>query len=173
MTLGALLERYAQLERRGVTFYRGLALRFSAHPAAARAWRQLSDTEASHFALLGLAQDWVAMAGAAPDGPAVGDEAIAALSARMQRLEEAAAGPACTLADAVALTVEWEELELPRILELVGHLPARARGQIMAGIVGEAPEHHRLLLELVRASEAPGLADRVNVLAERCRAALG
>ena len=173
MTLNAVVERYAQLEKRGVLFYRGLAERFPEHPVAARVWRELSNTEASHFALLELAQDWIAMAGGGENPPPVTEAGLDTQSARMAEIEAASARPGGGIDEAVELTIRWEEAELPRILELVTHLPARARGQVMAGMIAEAPEHYRVLLDLVKASGGPGQAERVAALVDSCRAALG
>ena len=173
MNLTAVVGRYAGLEKRGVLFYRGLCERFHGHAAASRVWRELSNTEASHFALLELCQDWIALAGGGESAPPVTEEGLEALSTQMTEIENGAARPDCRIEDALALTIAWEELELPRILELVNHLPARARGRVMAGMIGEAAEHYRMLLELVQAVGTAGQADRVTALAQRCRAALG
>jgi len=173
VNLSALVERYAQFEKRGVGFYRGLAERFAADATAARLWREMSNTEASHFALLELTQDWIAMAGGGGSAPAVTPASLDALAARMGGIEEAGEAPGTTLAEAVALAVDWEELELPRIIDLVPHLPARAQGRVLAGMVAEAAEHYRLLMELAHAAGAPGAVERVAALAERARAALG
>ena len=173
MNLNAVVEHYAQLEKRGVLFYRGLAERFPEHPVAARVWRELSNTEASHFALLELAQDWIAMAGGGESPPAVTEAGLDTQSARMAEIEAASARAGGGIEEAVELTIRWEEAELPRILELVPHLPARARGHVMAGMIAGEPEHYRVLLDLVKAAGAPGQAERVTALVERCRAALG
>ena len=173
MSLSALVERYAQFEKRGVGFYRGLAERFAADAAAARLWREMSNTEASHFALLELTQDWIAMSGGGASAPATTPEGLDALAARMGEIEAAAEGPGTTLAEAVALAVDWEELELPRIIDLVPHLPAKAQGRVLAGMIAEAAEHYRLLMELANAAGPPGALARVSALAERARATLG
>ena len=173
MNLAALVERYAQLEKRGVGFYRALAERFSAEAAPARLWREMSNTEASHFALLGLAQDWIAMAGGGASAPEADDADLAALAGRMDELAAAAGRPATTLAEAVALSVSWEELELPRILDLLPHLPTKAHGRVLAGMVAEAAEHYRILGELAEAVGATAAAERIDALGERARAALG
>lgn len=173
MKLEALVERYAGLEKRGVLFYRGLAERFHDHSDAARLWRELSNTEASHFALLGLAQDWVAMAGAGEAPAAITEETLERLSAPVTELEDAAARPGTTLEEALELSIRWEEIELPRVLALVSHLPAKARGHVLAGMIAEAPEHYRMLSDLVQAAGSPAQAERVAALTDRCRAALG
>jgi hypothetical protein len=172
VNLPAVVERYAALEKRGMLFYRGLHERFHAHPAAARIWRELSNTEASHFALLELSQDWIALAGGGGSVPPVTEESLGALSVLLTELETDAARPDCALEDATLLTIRWEELELPRILDLIPHLPAKARAHVMAGMVAEAAEHYRVLLELVKAAGAPAQVERVAALTERCRAAL-
>jgi hypothetical protein len=172
VNLTAVVERYAALEKRGMLLYRGLHERFHAHPAAARIWRDLSDTEASHFALLELSQDWIALAGGGASAPPVTEESLGALSALLTEIETGAAHPECALEDATLLTIRWEELELPRILDLLPHLPAKARAHVMSGMVAEAAEHYRILLELAKAAGAPAQAERVAALIERCRAAL-
>ena len=173
MDLGTLVARSAQLEKRAMAFYRQLAGRFAAHPEAARLWREMSNTEASHFALLQLTEDWVAMAGGQAQETPVTPEALEALSDRLAALEAAAGRADCGLADAAELTVAWEELELPRVIELVGELPGTARGRVLAGMIGEADEHFRILMDLVGAAGVVALADRVSALAERARAVLG
>jgi hypothetical protein len=172
VNLSALVERYAQFEKRGVGFYRGFAERFAGEAGAARLWREMSNTEASHFALLGLAQDWIAMAGGNPTVPGATPEALDAIGARMDEIEEAGSRPGLALADAVGLTVAWEELELPRILDLLPHLPTKAHGRVLAGMVAEAAEHYRLIEELARAAGLPDDADRVVALADLARAAV-
>ena len=172
MNLTAVVEQYAALEKRGMLFYRGLHERFHADPVAARIWRGLSDTEASHFALLELCQDWIALAGGGASAPPVTEESLEALSALLTELETQAARPDCRLEDATLLAIRWEELELPRIVELLPHLPAKARGHVMSGMVAEAAEHYRILHDLVTAAGAPAQAERVAALTERCRAAL-
>jgi rubrerythrin len=172
VTLAALLERHAELEKRGVSFYRTLADRFAFEIAAARLWRELSSTEASHFAVLERAQDWSALAGPEQAGRELAGNHLEAISDRMQELEEAAQRAGTTLADAVELSILWEELELPRILDLLEHLPDKARERVLAGMIGELSEHYRMLIDLARAAGAPGNAARVSAMAARARAAL-
>lgn len=173
MTLTEVLERYARLEKRAVSFYRGLAERFSRQAEAARIWREMSNTEASHFALLELAQDWIAMSGAAAAVPPVTGESLDALEARLGDIEARAGRPDVSPAEAVGLSIEWEELELPRIVELTRHLPPPAQGRVTAGLIAEAGEHYRMLMELTRAAGEPGQAERVAGLERAARAALG
>jgi hypothetical protein len=173
VTLVELVERYAQLEKRAVGFYRGLADRFAANPAAARLWRELSNTEASHFALLELAQDWIAMAKGAGGMPPVTPDALASLDARHAALERAAEANGLTAEAAVGLSIEWEELELPRIVELSRHLPPPAQGRVMAGMIAEGAEHYRLLMELVMAAGGPGHDERVTALGRAAKEAIG
>src|SRR6266545_3584033 len=165
VTLTELVERYAQFEKRAVGFYRGLAGRFATNAEAARLWQEMSNTEASHFALLELAQDWIAMAKGAGGMPPVTAADLDALAARLDRLEAAAA--------AVGLSIEWEELELPRIVELVRHLPPHAQGRVMAGMIAEAGEHYRMLMELVRAVGDTAQTERVSTLERSAREAIG
>ncbi len=170
LELNAIVERHAQLEKRAMLLYRGLAERFHGHAEASRIWRELSNTEASHFALLELTQDWITMAGAATTSAPRGDSLEAAASGAPTL--EAAAGD-CEIERAVDLSLQWEELELPRVLELVAGLPARAQARVMAGLIAESAEHYRILMELVKVAGTPEQAPRVSALAEGARAALG
>ncbi len=166
-TVAAVVERCAGYERRGLMLYRRLADRFAADPAGAT-WRQMSNAEAAHFTTLQLAGDWLAMAGAAQtpaDAAAVGEHA--AVEARLEELERAAAADGLTAADAAALTLEWEELELRRVLALLALLPPLVRDRVRGGMVNELPEHHGDLLRLVVAVGAAALASRVEALARR------
>jgi len=173
VTLTELVERYAQFEKRAVGFYRGLAGRFATNAEAARLWQEMSNTEASHFALLELAQDWIAMAKGAGGMPPVTAADLDALAARLDRLEAAAEAAGLTPAAAVGLSIEWEELELPRIVELVRHLPPHAQGRVMAGMIAEAGEHYRMLMELVRAVGDTAQTERVSTLERSAREAIG
>jgi rubrerythrin len=173
VTLATLLERHAELEKRGMSFYRALADRFAFEIAAARLWRELSDTEASHFALLELAQDWSAAAGPEQTARDIAGDHLEGIGERMREIEEAAGRASTTLVDAVELSILWEELELPRILDLLQHLPDKARSRVLAGMVGELTDHYRVLVDRARAAGAPGNAARVSAMAERARSALG
>ena len=172
MTLEAVLEAYAGFERRALLFYRRLAERFGDQARASQHWRQMADAEASHFTLLRLAPDWIQMEEGPKSDPGLDTAALDAFSARLGQLEAAAERPGLTLAEAVELTLAWEELELPRILDLLRCLPERARSQVRAGIIGEAGKHYADLMELAQAGGgAAGLVERVEAL--RTRAAAG
>ena len=171
MKLEALIEAYAGYEKRALQLYRKLAEGFSDNPRASRHWRQMSDAEASHFTLLQLALDWTAMAGEPKTNPEQEPAALDALTAELHRIEQTAEQPGLTLEAAVELTLAWEELEPPRILELLPYLPGRAQGQVRAVMVGEAEKHYADLMELVREAGAAGLEERVQAL--RARAATG
>ncbi len=165
------IEAYAGYEKRALTLYRKLAERFRDHAQATRLWRQMSDAEASHFTTLQLAPDWIAMAG----GPKVDLElepaALDALGGRLGQIETAAERPGLSFPEAVELTLAWEELELPRVLELLSSLPEQVRGRLRAGMLGESARHYADLLELANAAGVSGLAERVEAL--RARAGAG
>jgi hypothetical protein len=173
VTLIEIVERYAQFEKRAVVFYRGLAERFAAHAPAARLWREMSNTEASHFALLELTQDWIAMAKGAGGMPPLTAADLDALGARLAELEAGAASAELTPEAAVGLSIEWEELELPRIVELVRHLPPQAQGRVTAGMIAESAEHYRMLMDLVRVAGSPAQVGRVTALEQGAREAIG
>lgn len=171
MKLEAVIEAYAGYEKRALHLYRKLAERFSDNPRASRQWRRMSDAEASHFTLLQLAPDWIAMAGGPKTDPELTLAGLDALAAQLRQLEEAAAQPGLSLEEAVELTLVWEELELPRILDLLPALPEPARDKVRKGMVGESEPHYADLLELMKAAGAGGLTERVEAL--RARAAAG
>lgn len=160
MTLAAVLDRYAAYERRALLLYRRLAERFGDQPDAARRWRAMSDAEAAHFTTLQLATDRVAMAGAA--GAEAGDLArtLEGTEDRLRELEEAAARPGLTLAEAVGLAADWEELEIARVSRLIAALPAAVRSHVQSGLLGQLDAHHGDLRALARATGSPDLERR-------------
>lgn len=171
MTLEAVIEAYASYEKRALHLYRKLAERFSDNPEASQQWRRMSDAEASHFTHLQLAPDWIAMAAGPKTNPDLKLAALDPLAAQLRQLEETAERPALSLKEAAELTLAWEELELPRILDLLSHLPEPAREKVRAGLVGEAERHYADLLELVKAAGAGGLEQRVDALRTRAATA--
>lgn len=164
MTLVALLERYAGYERRALLLYRSFASRFGGEPAASGPWRALSDTEASHFTTLQLASDRMAMAGAAEMEAGSLVDGLDDLERRLGEIERAASGTGLTLAEAVALTVTWEELELARIRSLVAALPAAVQPHVERGLLGGLDRHRGDLLALARATGVEDLRYRVEAL---------
>ena len=168
--LRALLARHADLEKRAMSLYRRLAQRFPG-TAAGRLWLELSNAEAGHFAVLQLTADWAAVADPpafpAPPGGGFEDE-----TGRLTAIEAEAERGELTAAEGAALTVEWEELELPRIVRVVGGLPEPARARARAALLGEAEAHFRMLGALVEAADAGHLAPRAAALAGEARAAV-
>lgn len=166
-TLAALVERCATYERRGLMLYRRLAERFASDPGAAAVWHALSNAEASHFTTLQLAGDWLTMAGAAATpAPAGGVPAATAVDAALTGFETAAAAASLGVADAVRLTVEWEEQELPRVFALVAALPSPVRERVRAGLLAGMGSHHDDLRRLLAAvNDAGALSARVTALA--------
>lgn len=171
MTLEAVIEAYASYEKRALHLYRRLAERFSDNPRASRQWRRMSDAEASHFTLLQLAPDWIAMAGGPKTDRELELAALDALAAQLRQLEETAERPGLSVQEAVELTLAWEELEFPRILDLLSWLPEPAREKVRAGLVGEAERHYADLRELVKAAGADSLVERVDALRTRAATA--
>ncbi|HLC42928.1 MAG TPA: hypothetical protein VJO34_15050 [Methylomirabilota bacterium] len=164
MTLATALQAYADYEKRAMQFYRRLSDRFVDQTDASRLWRQMSDTEASHFALLTLAEDWVALAGKGESDAGGIELTLNAAANAVAKLEGAAESPLLTSGDAALLTLNWEEQELQRILALIPHLPEKASDQVRAGIVGEANQHYASLAELLRQVGREALMDRVEAL---------
>ncbi len=167
MRLEAVIEACAGFEKRALWLYRKLAERFGDNARASRHWRQMSDAEAGHFTLLQLALDWVSMAGEPSGDVGLEPPALDALGAQLGRLEQAADRAGLTLAEAVELTLAWEELELPRILELIRHLPEQVRERVRTGLLGETDRHYGDLLALVKEAEAAGLEARAEALRDR------
>lgn len=167
MTLVALLERYAGYERRALLLYRGFADRFGDRPEVAALWRALSDAEASHFTTLRLATDRMAMAGAAQAQAGSLADGLDDLERHLGEVETEASGADLTMAEAVALAVTWEELEIARVVALVEALPAAVRPHVEPGLVGQMERHHGDLLALARAAGGEELERRVQSLRQR------
>jgi tRNA isopentenyl-2-thiomethyl-A-37 hydroxylase MiaE len=172
MTLETALKAYAGYEKRAMQFYRRLSDRFVDQTDASRLWRQMSDVEASHFALLTLAEDWVALAGKGESDLGGIEMTLNAAVNAVANLERAAESPLLTSGDAALLTLNWEEQELQRILALIPHLPEKASGQVRAGIVGEANQHYASLAELIKQVGREDLMDRVEALKTEIQTAL-
>jgi len=171
MRLESLLEAYAGYEKRALALYRELAERLEGNAQASRLWRQMSDAEASHFTTLQLASDWITMAGERTANLEMEPAALEALAAKLDQLEAAAEQSGLALQEAVELTLSWEELELPRIVELLSYLPEPVRGRVRTGLMGESARHYADLLGLVNAAGVADLAERVEAL--RIRAGTG
>jgi rubrerythrin len=172
MTLETVLETYAGYEKRAMQFYRQLSGRFADQAEVSRFWRQMSDAEASHFAVLTLAVDWVVMAGKGTSVPDSIETILSTAALEMAKLERAAESPSLTSRDAVRLTVSWEEKELRRILELLPHLPEKVCGQVRAGILGEAKKHYEGLAELIKQVGHDELVERVEALKTEIQTAI-
>ncbi len=161
MTLAALIEAYAGYERRALLLYRRLSERFAAEAVASRHWRAMSDAEAGHFTTLQLATDRLAMAG----GAAIDVETdLAGVDGRLTALEQAAAAPALTAAQAAEVTLEWEEAEAVRITALLPSVPEPVRGRMRADLLGEMDRHYADLRALLAAAGRADLDGRLDAL---------
>ena len=161
MTLSALIETYAEYERRALLLYRGLAERFAADPDASGRWRAMSDAEARHFTTLQLATDRLAMAGGATIHVEVD---VAAIDERLAALEQAAAAATLSPAQAVIVALEWEEAEVTRITTLLAALPDTVRARVRAGVLGEIDTHYADLRALLASAGRRDLEGRVDAL---------
>jgi hypothetical protein len=160
MTLAALIEAYAGYERRALLLYRRLSERFAADGVASRHWRAMSDAEAGHFTTLQLATDRLAMAG----GTAIDvDVDVVAIEQRVAALEATAAA-ALSVAQAVQLTLEWEEAEAARITTLLPSIPEPVRARVRSGLLGEIDAHYGDLRALLAAAGRRDLDGRVDAL---------
>jgi rubrerythrin len=161
MTLSALIEVYAGYERRALLLYRRLAERFAGDRDASGRWRAMSDAEARHFTTLQLATDRLAIAG----GGTIGVEAdVTAIDTRLSAIEQAAADATLSPAQAVLLTLEWEEGEVERITGLLAALPEPVRARVRAGVLGDIDGHYTDLGALLAAAGRPDLEGRLHAL---------
>lgn len=161
MMLSALIEAYAGYERRALLLYRRLAERFAADRDASARWRAMSDAEARHFTTLQLATDRLTMAGGATIEV---DVDLAAIEARLDALEQAAAAVTLGAREAVLLALEWEEGEIARITGLVAALPEPVNARVRSGVLGEIGAHHADLRALLAAAGRHDLEARVEAL---------
>jgi hypothetical protein len=161
MMLSALIEAYAGYERRAILLYRRLAERFAADREVSARWRAMSDAEARHFTTLQLATDRLTMAGGATIDVEVD---LAAIDARLDALEQAAAVVPLSATEAVLLALEWEEEEVARIIGLVAALPEPVSARVRTGVLGEVDAHYADLRALLAAAGRHDLAGRVDAL---------
>lgn len=164
MTLSALIDAYAGYERRALLLYRRLSERFAADAVASRLWRAMSDAEAGHFTTLQLATDRLAMAGGAVTEISVD---TAALEKRLTALEQAVAATPLSAAQAAQLTLEWEEAESARIIDLLPSIPEPVRARVRTGLLGDIDAHYGDLRALLAAAGRADLDGRVDVLRSR------
>lgn len=164
MKLEAVLEAYAEYEKRAMRFYRKLSDRFVAESDASRLWLDLSNAEAGHFAALTLTVDRVAMAESRSEKPTEWENTLERLSKKMSALEMAGEDPGLTIGEAVRLSVLWEELELPGIIELFPHLGDRAKGELRSSILSGATRHYQSLADLVKVAGRNELIGRIEAL---------
>ncbi len=167
MTLSALIEAYAGYERRALLLYRRLAERFPGNLDASGRWRAMSDAEAHHFTTLQLATDRFALAGA---GTIAVDADLRPIDARLGAIEQAAADPALSPAQAVLLTLEWEEAETERITGLLTALPETVRGHVRTGLRGDIDAHYGDLRALAAAAGLHDVQSRLDALRTAARA---
>ncbi len=165
MDAGAVLTAFAELERRALDLYRRFAALYAGTPALAAMWREMSDIEAAHYATLTLAVDMVRME---PGGLAVPPHltpgSLAATQKILQDAEQKAAEGSLPAGEAVQLALLLESSELPRIAELLGWLPGRAKASAGSGIAAGLEEHLRCLERLATASARTDVAEKARAL---------
>ncbi len=163
MELLRFLDACSTFERRGITFYRGLARRFPDPPEASRLWTRMSDMEAGHFAIFALSQDLVQIN---PSDPPL-EITFASLDEtedRLTALESQGETSSLTLAEAVRLAVAWEEIELPRVLALLPVLPLEARRRMLSGLLAETDLHYDCLKALAGLAGVASIDSRLQTL---------
>jgi hypothetical protein len=165
MDAGAALTAFAELERRALNLYRRFADLYAATPGLAAMWREMSDIEAAHFATLTLAVDMVRME---PGGVAVPPQltpgSLAATQKILQDAEQKASEGNLPAGEAAQLALLLESSELPRVSELLGWLPGRAKASVGSGIAAGLEEHLGCLERLAAASGRPDVAEKSRAL---------
>ncbi len=165
MELPRLLEAISTFEKRGITFYRRFAARFRDLPQASRLWTKMSDTEAGHFAVLTLAQDWVPIGrGHTQPPPEITPGSLDEMDQCLTVLETRGEASDLALEEAVQLAISWEEVELPRILALLLVLPPEARARMLSGLLAESDLHYDCLKELAGLAGVASLEARLDRL---------
>lgn len=166
-TMADLLQVFAGFEQRALDLYRHFAQAFAGHPAASRIWRAMSDAEAGHFAILRLAEDRLPAGGAdAAPGPSLDDKGLAEWKSTVEQLDAKGRRPGVALAEAVEVTLTWEQEELPWLLTLLSALPEPARHVTAAGFIEGAEDHLRCLKELLKAVGSDPLVAELSRLEE-------
>lgn len=137
--LGRAYRQAAVLEYRMARFYRALAGRFAAQPAASEFFHQMADEEEEHGRLMELCRYTVTTHPQIRYMPDIREGQMAALARRLRRLEARAAD--LTLEQALQLTEELETSEInaifDRLLRQVGNAPSR----LFADALQAAGEH--------------------------------
>jgi rubrerythrin len=165
MELTRVLEAFSSFEKRGIDFYRRFAARFNAPPRVQLLWTEMSNAEAGHFAVLSLTQDWIQTGRDATEpSPGLTPADLDTMDRRLTALEAEGTASDLTFAEAVGLAVEWEEIELRRVLVLLPALPAGAKGRVVSGLVAEAGLHYDCLQELAGLAGAASLETRFSAL---------
>jgi hypothetical protein len=168
------LARFAQFEKRAIFLYRAFAQRFAGQPALSALWREMSDVEAAHFAILTLAGETVhgdqvlAQTAAAFD-----PQAVEAADRSLAEAEGRAKAGTLTAGEAVEIAVALESGELPRIEDLLGWLPPRALASVRDAITGPLEAHFACLARLAELSARRDLIPEIERLRTKAQALRG
>ena len=159
------LASLAELERRALELYRRFAALYAGTPELAAMWREMSDTEAAHFATLTLAADMVQMEpGGVAAPPSLAPGSLDAARAVLQSAERKAAEGILPAGEAVQLALVLESSELPRIMDLLAWVPGRTKGSVTTGIVASLGAHLQCLERLATASGRSDVAEKARGL---------
>lgn len=165
------LARFAEFEKRAIFLYRALAQRFTSTPALSDLWREMSDVEAAHFAILTLAGETLR-----------GDEALARTAAGynsppveavdrfLAEAEARAKEGKLTPGEAVQIAIALEGGELPRIEDLLTWLPPRALATLRETVTGPLEGHFACLARIAKLSGRGDLIPEIEPLKAKARA---
>lgn len=159
------LTAFAELERRALELYRRFAALYAGTPELAAMWREMSDTEAAHFATLTLAADMVQMEpGGVAAPPSLAPGSLDAARAVLQSAERKATEGVLPAGEAVQLALVLESSELPRIMDLLAWVPGRAKGSVTTGVAAGLEAHLQCLERLATASGRADVAEKARAL---------
>ena len=166
-----LLAQFAQFEKRAIFLYRAFAQRFAAQPALSALWREMSDVEAAHFAILTLAGETVQGDRALAQTAATFDpQAVEVTDRALADAEGRARAGTITAGEAVELALALESGELPRIEDLLAWLPPRALASVREAVTGPLEGHFTCLARIAELSGRADLAAEIAGLRAKAQA---
>ncbi len=152
MTLAEILTAFAAVEKRAFAMYLLFSRRYADGTAVPDLWKEMSNAEAGHAAILTLAAD---RAGLESDETPPPPDLLTDTENLLSRLEERARVESLPLAEAVEIALTWEEQELPRLLRLLRLLPPRIKVSLVSGMARGMKEHLGQIHALAALTNSP------------------
>jgi hypothetical protein len=168
---GQQLSTLAQFERRAIFLYRAFARQFAREPALSSLWREMSDVEAAHFAILTLAAESVERAPpVGASGGTIDPRALEEPDRLLAEAEARAKAGSLSPGEAVEVACAIERGEIPRIGDLLAWLPPRALAPVRETVVGSLEGHLACLGRIAGLSRRGDLTAQIERLTLEARA---